>query len=165
MQTLAQLDHDHAALDATINHFDTLLQRPRQAHTTDVHTMLKVLIRQLSDHLQFEESTLYLPLHASGHARSDVVTRLLAEHADLRETLRQLARFCSHPRLLHDEMFLLYSAHLIDLYREHSDREHRWLLPVLEQLPPVSSRQEVEVVKPYRSRWNGEHSALVSIDS
>jgi len=32
MQTLAQLDHDHAALDATINHFDALLQRPRPRH-------------------------------------------------------------------------------------------------------------------------------------
>ena len=145
MRTLAQLDHEHAVLDATINHFDALLQGPRQGHPTDVRKILRALIRQLSTHLVFEESTFYLPLQASGHARPDVVARLLADHQDLRETLHQLERFCSHPRLLGDERFLLYSAHLIDLYREHSDREHQCLFPALEQLPPPRSRQEVGI--------------------
>jgi hemerythrin-like domain-containing protein len=145
MQTLAQLDHDHAVLDAAINHFDALLQRPRQAHAGDVQAVLGTLIRQLTEHLQFEEASFYLPLQMSGHARPDTVTRLLAEHEDLRETLRQLARFRTDPRLLHDEHFLLYSAHLLDLYREHSNREDQWLFPALEQLPPVSFRQEAEI--------------------
>ena len=145
MQMLAQLDHEHVVLDATINHFDALLQRPRQAHPTDVRKILQTLIHQLSAHLQFEASMFSLPLQASGHARPDVMDRLSAEHQDLQATLHHLEHFCAQPRLLNDEIFLLYSAHLIDLYREHSDREHQCLCPALEQLPSAHSRHSTLV--------------------
>ena len=167
MQALADLHHDHAVLDATINHLDALLRRPRQAHASDVRAVLKVLVRQLAAHLRFEEVTFYLPLHASGHARPDLVKRLLAEHEDLRETLRQLARFRSNPRLLGSDVFLLYSAHLVDLYREHSDREQQCLFPALEQLPParLSRGRDLERSCPSRESGCSTIEPCLEIDS
>ncbi len=140
MQSLAQLEHEHAALDAAVTHFEALLQRPRLAHAGDLRAVLKRVIEQLSDHLQFEERAFYIPLQASGHARSSLVARLLLEHHDLRQTLEQLRPFLRHPRPSQDDAFLLYSSHLIDLYQEHSEKEHRWLFPLIEQLPVSDAR-------------------------
>jgi len=140
MQSLAQLEHEHAVLDAAVTHLEALLQRPRLAHVGDLRAVLKAVIEQLTDHLQFEERAFYIPLQASGHARSSLVARLLLEHHDLRQTVEQLRPFLQHPRPSHEDAFLLYCSHLVDLYKDHSEREHRWLFPLLEQLPRPSSQ-------------------------
>ncbi len=140
MQSLAQLEHEHAVLDAAVTHLQALLQRPRRAHVGDLRTVLKIVIEQLTEHLRFEERAFYTPLQASGHARPRFVEQLLAEHRDLRQTLEQLRPFLRHPCPSQDETFLLYSSHLLDLYRDHSEKEHRRLFPLLEQLPVPSTR-------------------------
>jgi iron-sulfur cluster repair protein YtfE (RIC family) len=74
-------------------------------------------------------------LKASGHANDDLMAILSSEHDDLLKTLEQLQQLRHRGRSATEEEWAVYGAHLIEVYREHAEREHRWLFPLLEQPP------------------------------
>jgi iron-sulfur cluster repair protein YtfE (RIC family) len=147
MQLVAQLHDDHRALDTHLARLEELLNRRRNVPAALVESLLDQIVERLSRHIRFEETHFYAPLKASGQAREDLMAILAAEHEDLLKTLEHLQQLRSRGWSVDDEEFMTYSTHLIELYREHTEREHRWLFPLLEQPPQVSARQPAAVSK------------------
>lgn len=144
--TLRRLEYDHQELDLLMDALAVALQAPPGALQ---HRVLKAatdrLLRVLPEHMAFEEQAIYAPLSASGQARDPLVATLIEEHADLRETLAHLRR-CRAPEgqseCDHCRTFL---EHLLDTFHAHEPREHRYLFPLLEQLPPRMIPKDVTV--------------------
>ena len=141
MESLAHLHDDHKALDAQISRLEELLGKPTHTSQTAVVPLLAHLSDRLLRHIQFEEIHFYAPLKASGHARPALMTILESEHEDLLETLEYLQQLQQRALPADDVELTTYAFHLIELYREHTDREHRWLFPLLEQLPPPTKAE------------------------
>lgn len=138
MELLARLHHDHEVVDEQMGRFEEWLKsdgRARGGEPDKLHKLLEPLIERLSRHIRFEEASFYVPLKASGQARPDLMEMLESEHEDLLKTLESLQQLRHQYASSHDETWRAYGFHLIELYREHTEREHRWLFPVLEQLP------------------------------
>lgn len=146
MKDLARLHEEHWKLDARMTQLELLLEQPERRHSSEFDRVLDQLLGELPQHIRSEERSFYIPLKASGHARPELVERLHTEHEELLKTLEELLQFRRPGWSVDSELFLIYSSYLVELYREHTDQEHRWLFPLLEQLPRRS---------PCRSRRHG----------
>lgn len=136
MEPIARLDDEHRVLEGCVARLECLLTTSH--HPFDLRTfavLLDQLAQRLPEHLRFEETQFYVPLTALHPATYEVLQQLMRDHEDLMQTLRQLQELqFEHPPLAEVALHA-YSTHFVELYREHSEREHRCLFPLLEQLP------------------------------
>jgi iron-sulfur cluster repair protein YtfE (RIC family) len=143
MELLAELHEDHEVLDRVMARFERALEE-RHPSSARLAFVLGRLSALLTHHITVEEIHFYAPLRASRQAREDLIRVLTDEHEDLLRTLEHLDQLRPGRWSVRDEEFVTYSRHLIELYHEHADREHRLLFPLLEQPPPPPSPQPVE---------------------
>lgn len=150
MEVLARLHDDHHAIERQVARFEALLNQSTPATPVQLDAILDHLARRLPAHISFEEAHFYAPLRTSGQSTQEVVALLAAEHEDLLTTLEQLKQLRHRELASSSEAFRAYGFHLIAVYREHTEREHRWLFPLLEQPPPVAASESDRPPRPAR---------------
>ena len=136
MDVLAHVHDDHRVLEAQCARLELLLSERTPTNGRAFLAILHHFLDRLEQHIHAEERAFYTPLRAGGQAREELVAILTAEHRDLLRTIGRLRQLRGRGLSAYDEEVVTYAAHLLELYREHSDREQRWLFPLLEQPAP-----------------------------